>query len=164
LHPCGVSNADIWQIQQGSRFADQGAFQGGESAFMHAMSNGNTTQSASAAENQTAAFIASQMHDAVSVYNAGGTSQAMFIFGLAMHPVMDVTSPAHTDANGNPIPWCGMNPFSCSQWWQHWGPQSIEDKKHLDAHPEVQEIENFMIRNWFQALTGKPLNCNGCSN
>lgn len=41
-------------------------------------------------------------------------------------------------------------------------PWSVEDLNHLSAHPEVQELENLMVRNWFQALTGKKLNC--CSN
>jgi uncharacterized protein RhaS with RHS repeats len=163
LHPCGVSNADIWQIQQGSQYADSWQFQGAQYSYMHAMSDGTANQSPSAAQNQTASFVAANMKVANSQYKAGATSQAMFTFGLAMHPLMDVTSPAHTDQNGNPIPWCGTNPASCSQWSKHgdW-PTSIEDLKHLNAHPEVQESENFIIRNWFQALTGKKLSC--CSN
>lgn len=130
---------------------------------MHAMSDGTTNQSTSSAQNQTAAFIAAQMHVATNQMNAGATSQAMFTFGIAMHPVMDIMSPAHTDPNGNPIPWCGFAPWSCSNLSQHGNsPWSIEDLNHLNAHPDAQELENFMIRNWFQALTGKNLNC--CSN
>lgn len=160
LHPCGVSNADIWQIQQGSDFADSFAFQGAEWSFMHAMSNGSAHQTANDARRQTTQFVASQMSDANSVYNAGGNDQAMFLFGIAMHPLMDSTSPAHTDPQGNPIPWCGLSPFSCSQLRQHGdGPFSIEDLEHLNARPDVQQKENLEIRNAFKALTGKTLCC-----
>jgi len=82
---------------------------------------------------------------------------------MAIHPVMDVTSPAHTDQNGSPIPWCGPNLFSCSQWWLHgdnWG--TVENLKHLNAHPEVQKKEDIMIRGLFETVTGKKLEC--CSN
>jgi RHS repeat-associated protein len=168
LHPCGVSNSDIWQMQQGSDFADSFAFQGGEWSFMHSMSNGSADQSPADAQNQISQFVGEQMNNAREVYNAGGNDQSMFLFGLAMHPVMDQTSPAHTDSNGNPIPWCGLAPWSCSQLSEHGdSPWSIEDLDHLNRDPEAQELENFLIRNWFQALTGKKLECHDhdhCSN
>lgn len=159
LHPCGVSNADIWQIQQGSRWLDSNT-QGSEWSYVHSMRDGNAGQGPAVAQQLRDQFIASQMHDAQEVLNAGGRDQAMFIFGVAMHPVMDMTSPAHTDPQGNPIPWCGFAPWSCSNLSQHGdSPWSIEDLNHLDSHPETQELENFLIRNWYQTLTGKPLNC-----
>jgi len=81
-----------------------------------------------------------------------------------MHPLMDMTSPAHTDPNGNPIPWCGLNPFSCSQLRLHGdSPLSIENLNHLNADPSVQDRENLLIRNAFQSLAGKKLNCDSCS-
>jgi RHS repeat-associated protein len=160
LHPCNVSNADIWQIQQGSDFDDRFDFQGPEWSFMHAMRNGSANQSPDDAKRQTAQFVADQMRGATSVYQAGGNDQAMFLFGVAMHPLMDETSPAHTDAQGNPIPWCGLNPFSCSQLRLHGdGPFSIEDVDHLNARPDVQQKENVIIRNAFKALTGRNLCC-----
>ena len=110
-------------------------------------------------------FVSDEMAGATSVYNAGGNTQAMFLFGLAMHPLMDMTSPAHTDQNGNPIPWCGLNPFSCSQLRLHGDVPltSIENLSHLNADPSVQERENLLIRNAFQSLTGTKLNCDSCS-
>ena len=165
LHPCGVSNDDIWQIQQGSHFVDQ-HFQGGEYSYMHAMSNGTANQSAADAQDAAAGFTGSEMHDAQSVYDAGGISQSMFIFGVAMHPVMDQTSPAHTDyGTGNPRAWCGMF-GSCSNTLEHGGDTdspswagSIEDVAHLNGNPEVQELENFLIRTWYHTLTGRGCNC-----
>ena len=164
LGPCGVSDADISEIQQGSQSADSLMYQAPQYAFMHAMSNGVTHQSPLAAAAQTSSFIAAEMQVATNQMGAGARSQAMFTFGVAMHPLMDVTSPAHTDPDGNPIPWCGFSPFSCSNLSQHddmpW--TSIENLDYLNAHPELQEVENSIIRNWFQALTGQKLKC--CSH
>jgi hypothetical protein len=127
---------------------------------MHSMSNGNINQTALEAQSQRDQFVSNEMSDATAVYNAHGNSQAMFLFGLAMHPLMDMTSPAHTDPNGNPIPWCGLNPFSCSQLGLHGDmPQSIENVSHLNADPTVQEREDLILRSAFQSLTGRKLCC-----
>jgi hypothetical protein len=143
-----------------SRVVDSDAFQAAQYSFMHAMSDGTANQSVTAAQQQTAAFIWAEMGSAANEMSAGANDQAMFTFGLAMHPVMDVTSPAHTDANGNPIPWCGMSVGSCSHLLEHGpSPLSIEDLKHLNASPNVQDTENFLIRTFFQSLTGKRLPC-----
>jgi RHS repeat-associated protein len=159
LYPCGVSAADIWDIQQGSRFADSDVFQGAQYSYMHAMRDGTDNQSVTSAQQQTAAFIWAGMAAAKNSLSAGANDQAMVDFGLAMHPVMDVTSPAHTDANGNPIPWCGML-GSCSHLLKHGdSPWSIEDLNHLNSSPDVQNAENFLIRTFFQTLTGKQLRC-----
>lgn len=105
-------------------------------------------------------IVADQLAGASQVYNAGGTSQGMFLLGLALHPGMDATSPAHTDPNGNPIPWCGLNPFSCSNLSQHGpGPQSLENLNHLNSNPEAQKTVNILIRNAYKNLTGMSLCC-----
>jgi len=159
LHPCGVSDEDIRQIEQGSEYVDSLQFQGAEDAYMHAMRNGTNNQSVFDAMQQTSNFISAEMTSATSEMSAGDVSEAMFTFGMAMHPLMDVTSPAHTDANGNPIPWCGLSPWSCSNISQHDDlPGSIENVKRLNAHPEIQELENALMRGWFQLLTGRKLN------
>jgi hypothetical protein len=161
LHPCGVTNADIYQIQQGSREADAWAFQGADSAPMHAMSNGDSGQLPPDARNAAAAFTATEMQDARTLYDTpGGESAAMYVFGLAMHPVMDETSPAHTNyQNGNPIPWCGPSPFGCSQIFEHGDfPSSVEDLDALNHNPEAQELANVIIRYWFHVLTGRKMN------
>lgn len=127
---------------------------------MHSMSDGNAKQTSAAAANARDQFIASEMHDAQTTLNAGGWAQAMFLFGVAMHPVMDQTSPAHTDPQGNPIPWCGLAPWSCSDVFAHGdSPWSVEDLNHLNSQPEVQQLENFLIRSWYQILTGEKLKC-----
>ncbi len=158
LHPCHVSNEEIWQIQQGSQFIDD-HFQGAEYAYMHYMLDGTVNQSPGDAVNATDEFVQHQFGDAVAVLAAGGTSQSMFLLGTAMHPLMDMTSPAHHDAAGLPLPWCGMNPFSCSNLLDH---ALFENVDMLNAHPEIQEEENAILRSWYEVLTGKSLDC-GCN-
>jgi hypothetical protein len=157
LHPCHVSNADIWEIQQGSQFIDD-HFQGPEYAYMHYMSNGTAHQLPADAMNATNSYVQQQMADAATVFAAGGASQALFLLGTAMHPLMDMTSPAHHDVHGLPLPWCGFNPVGCSNLLDH---ALLEDVDLLNAHPEIQERENAIMRGWYELLTGKPLDC-GC--
>ena len=130
---------------------------------MHAMSNGDTGQSPADARNAMTTYVANEMGDATNLYStAGGESAAMYNFGLAMHPMMDVTSPAHTDySNGNPIPWCGLDPFGCSQLNRHGDmPGSVEDVNALNHNPEAQELANFVLRFWFHVMTGRKMkNC-----
>jgi len=165
LHGCSeISDADIYQMQRGSRYVDEN-FQGPEYSFMHAMSNGNANQSALAAETQTAAFITAESRAVQTEVASGYWNQAIFEFGIAMHPVMDMTSPAHTDVNGNPIPWCGMGGCGGVAGLEQVAQHSVADVtgiervQDLNAHPEMQQRENIMIRNYFQAATGKTLNC-----
>lgn len=164
LHTCGVSDADLFQIQQGSRSVDEN-YQGSEYSYMHSMSNGNAHQSALSAETERDSFIQVETQEAAADFRSGNTQPAMFVFGLAMHPVMDMTSPAHVDANGSPIPWCGLT--GCAedraQVLQH-SPNDysgIERTRDLNAHPGIQHRENEMMRSYFEAVTGRKLNC-GC--
>ncbi len=164
LHPCGVSNADIWQIQEGSKWFDRWS-QGSEWANAHSTGIG-TGQSAEAANLGRNSFMHGQLMTARSQWNAGARNQAMFTFGVAMHAPMDWTSPAHTDNQGNPIPWCGMggcgpgtqSVFEHSAdgfpWWG--GRERVAD---LNAHPELQEVNNLIIRHWYEQLTGQKLQC-----
>ena len=161
LAPCGVSDHDIKQIQKGSRHADDFKFQGAEYSYMHSMTNGSSNPPQSAADmmQQRDAFVAAQMANAQNE-SQGNHDQAMFDFGFAIHPLMDQTSPAHVDPQGNPIPWCGLNPFGCSQFSKHGDlPWSKENLKALNARPDVQKRENIIIRSYYESLTGQKLDC-----
>jgi len=162
LSPCGVSDADIYEIQRGSRSVDQD-YQGAEYAYMHSMSNGNISQSASKAVAQRNSFVQVEVREAIADFAAGDRNQAMFVFGIAMHPVMDMTSPAHTDRNGNPIPWCGLTGCANNrgQVLEH-SPNDltgIERVQDLNANPEIQRLENQLIRGYFESVTGQKLRC-----
>ena len=165
LHGCnGISDADIWQIQQGSQWFDDN-FQDPIWSFGHAMSNGNAHQSPDDAKRATSAFISGQVGIAKNDLGAGSRNQALFIFGVAIHPVMDGTSPAHMDPQGNPIPWCGY--LGCGgidglkQVNQHSGYDITGIERVQDLTVPIQQNNTRMIRNWYQALTGQSLDC-GC--
>ena len=105
------------------------------------------------------------MRFAANAAQAGGSDQALFDFGAAMHPLMDMTSPAHTDyATGEPRPWCGVF-GSCSNTFDHGGdsdapnPWSIEDLDALNSRPDVQDAENDIIRRYYHDLTGRGCHC-----
>jgi hypothetical protein len=133
------------------------------------MSDGNAKQKPLDAQKARDGFINQQIGDAKSVLGAGGESQGMFLFGMAMHPVVDQSSPAHTDpATGDPIPWCGYGGcgwFGLGQVNKHsrYDLTGIERIQDLNANPEVQQRMNKAIRNYFQGLTGQKLPCD-CSD
>lgn len=165
LHPCGLTNHELWQIQRGSRHADDFKFQGAEYSYMHSMTNGssNPPQTAADMAQQRDQFVATQTANAANELQQGNEDQALFDFGYAMHPLMDATSPAHVDPQGNPIPWCGLNPVGCSQFSQHGDtPWSKENLKALNARPDVQQRMNGIIRSYYESLTGRKLKCNDC--
>lgn len=115
-----------------------------------------------------------QLRQARTQLRGGFRSLALQTFGVAMHPVMDRTSPAHTDSIGNPIPWCGIGfrGIGCGDYqpMEHSPDETsamarvnpgLERVADLNAHPEVQETMNTIIRSWYEQLTGQKLNCNG---
>lgn len=165
LHGCkGISDLDIWQIQKGSRWFDENS-QGADWSFGHAMSNGNAKQPGRDARNMTASFVAREMGVARNTLNAGARNQGLFDFGIALHPLMDMTSSAHTDGQGNPIAWCGLKGCGGLSGLQQVNQHSVYDitgiERVQDLTPSVQQLNTFMIRNWYQAITGKRLDC-GC--
>jgi len=164
LHSCGgVSNGDIYQIQQGSQYADTSPFQAANFSYMHMMRNGDDpNQTTQQVQDLAAAFTAGNLQVAAKQLNAGVRSQAMFSFGLAMHPLMDQTSPAHTDANGNALAWCGLGGW-CSDRRLHGddsNPLTLEGVNELNRLPGVQQAMNITIRSYFQQLSGRKLHCN----
>lgn len=81
------------QIRAGSRFADSGKFQKPEFNHMHAM-----RQKDESVENATAkmyAYVSEHMKNYIAFKNAGELEKAYFELGMALHPIMDSTSPPH---------------------------------------------------------------------
>ena len=95
--------ADIWAIMRGSRQFDLGLSQLPRNSFMHSMRA--TGQNPSAAIAKRDGFIESNMRDAENAQSRGDHQAAMSSLSIAMHTVMDETSPAHVDASGNPLVW-----------------------------------------------------------
>ena len=79
-------------IKEGSAYSDKMKFQGADYAFMHAMSS--EKMDASASKLKMCAYIKEKMEEANDAKNKG-SGNYWFLLGMALHPVMDSTSPAH---------------------------------------------------------------------
>ena len=79
--------------KRGSAYADSKQFQDAAHAYMHAMRNPEQTAAqANAAMNK---YINWHMQAYRSFLNAGMVNLAYFQLGMALHPLMDCTSPTH---------------------------------------------------------------------
>jgi RHS repeat-associated protein len=88
-----LSPAAIAALMRGSRFADSRQFQDTAHSYMHAMrAPGQTVEEAERLMNN---FIRQQVADYKRLMAEGKTDEAYFALGMAMHPLMDATSPAH---------------------------------------------------------------------
>jgi hypothetical protein len=88
-----LSPAAIAALMRGSRFADSRQFQDTAHSYMHAMrAPGQTVEEAERLMNN---FIRQQVADYKRLMAEGKTEEAYFALGMAMHPLMDATSPAH---------------------------------------------------------------------
>lgn len=108
----GLSNAQRNQLKQTSAWVDRAAGQTKAHNHEHAMrSPGENPAAANRAIDQNI-----QNHEQAAQRAQGGTPEhagqinntALGEFGQALHTVEDRTSPAHTDANGNPREWSGI--------------------------------------------------------
>jgi len=102
LRGCGMSNADIWQLQEESDFQDAWQFGGQDpdNAYKHSMASPG--QSSQDALNAINGYIAQNLNLAAEMYQTyGDTASAsnptdtwLTPFGDALHTITDSTSPA----------------------------------------------------------------------
>jgi RHS repeat-associated protein len=86
--------AEAWNgLVAGSAYADALKHQGPEFAFMHAMSS--SAMNAAQSRAKMCDFIKEQRGRYTMFAQRGDSYQAFFALGMALHPVMDSTSPAH---------------------------------------------------------------------
>lgn len=98
-----LSAADIASIQAGSKYADRAAMQTNAASYVHSMVGpGGTSAGMREARAQ---YMSSKLRTARALLAVGDRAGAMFAFGEAIHPLMDATSPYHTDASGQPRMW-----------------------------------------------------------
>lgn len=88
-----LSPKAIAAIQRGSRRADSQQYQDLSHSYMHAMRSQN--QGADEAAARTASFIGGQVAEYKRLLAAGQEGKAYEALGMAMHPLMDATSPSH---------------------------------------------------------------------
>lgn len=77
--------------------------QGTKDSYQHSMAEAG--QNALAQQAGTKEYVEDMTGAAKVSELSGHHSMAMFELGAAMHPVMDATSPTHTDASGKPRVW-----------------------------------------------------------
>jgi RHS repeat-associated protein len=92
----------ISQIQEGSNYADSWKHQGPDFNHMHAMRQKG--ESAEAANDKMQEFVSVHMKEYSRLMEAGQPEKAYFALGMALHPIMDSTSPSH---EGFPV-WEGL--------------------------------------------------------
>jgi len=98
-----LSPAAIAALMRGSRFADSRQFQDKAHSYMHAMrAPGQTVEEAERLMNN---FIRQEVADYKRLMAEGKTDEAYFALGMAMHPLMDATSPSHDGYQE----WKGLN-------------------------------------------------------
>ncbi len=90
-----LSSTAIAALQRGSAEADSGKYQDIVHSYMHAMRAPN--QSAEVAAGLTVTFIMQKTNEYKSLMKEGKTEEAYEALGMAMHPLMDNTSPSHED-------------------------------------------------------------------
>ncbi len=110
LKPCGVSNHDIWLIQEESDFVDL-IWQLPDDAYKHGMkAPWESAQDAIQDSNgwiQQNLNLSSQMYQQMGPDTASASNPTITWttpFGDALHTIMDSTSPMHRH-NGTPISW-----------------------------------------------------------
>lgn len=175
LGPCGVPDFIIKQLQEDSREWDKMS-QGPDQSNFHSMAMPNQTpQQAIDGRNQ---IIADYMEKSQYWYSQGRDQDAYFDMAIAIHAIMDMTSPAHTDPQGNPYTWCGKRgcpgdstlgsifKLRRNNARKH-SPtdipgDGIENLPYLNKHPQYYEPNDEGIRLVYEFMTGKPLNCDKC--
>lgn len=125
----------IDKIKKGSRFADSWKYQGAEYSYMHAMSSDvlNKTQSKE--------MYCIYVNAYLNVYKQmlkSDKGQAYFYLGMALHAVMDSTSPAH--AGFQKWDWTSTTPLHHGDF--NWN--SYENVINLEDMNKIQPTINLM--------------------
>lgn len=160
LRACGVSNDDIWQIQEESDFIDL-VDQLPDDAYKHAMKA--PWQSPQSAIHDTNEWIQDNLNSASQMYQQFGDTIGMgnptdtwtTPFGDAVHAMTDATSPMHRQ-NGMPQSWPWYpnafhhggpgNPFGSGESW-------------ADMTPDLMQQNLAAIQRAYEQVTGKKCGC-----
>jgi RHS repeat-associated protein len=163
LHPCGVSNAEIYTLQQDSRRFDSQTGMGEADANYHAMARPG--QSTADAIQGIQDIIGNQLDIArLNMDSNPSDEYGLDQLAIGMHTLMDLSSPAHVHqkSNGNyvPLTWC--EPMGCPgnlavTVHSPFEDVGIEDAKHITS--EIMAMEVQALRLAYEYATGKQLTC-----
>ena len=105
-------------------------------------------QSVADAKAQTKQFIAGMMGAAITLESSGHHEDAMNALAKAMHAEMDKTSPAHRDANGDPLPWDLYSPSGVSAHMKL-------DESSQPSQREIQDMDAKLMAMYNHVMAAK---------
>jgi RHS repeat-associated protein len=143
-----ASTACIARLKQSSRDFDKKT-QGVQFTHVHSMRAKDQKPEDAISARDT--FIKETLEKAKKAANSGECDEAMDLLGQALHPIMDSTSPMHTDSSGNPKVWNPLWPFG------HSPNDSIGNETVKDITPEIYKKMDEEIRKAFEKIK-----CNCC--
>lgn len=135
-------------MQAASRSFDKGT-QGSDESYKHSMRRKDETPAAAIAARDK--FVSERLNLAHKMWLGCHREWALWFLGEAMHPVMDSSSPMHTDSKGNPKIWNPLWPFGHSPN-EHIGSETwkqltaaiynSQDKLLMDMYRQVFEFHD----------------------
>ena len=128
-------------LMRGSKLVDSQQYQDIAHSYMHAMRAPN--QSAEEAAGLTVTFITQKVAEYKALTSQGKTDDAYVALGMAMHPLMDSTSPAHEGMQT----WNSLltHPLEA---WEHKKKESVEI---FNANPTYLQKSIDLLRNFYDA-------------
>lgn len=93
-------------------------------------------------------FISETIAAARAAAVANDLQTALRLLGEALHPVMDYSSPMHTDGAGNPRIWRGI----VRDGWGHSPNDTVGNERTQDITQAVYDLEDPIILSYFVAV------------
>lgn len=121
----------ISQIEKGSAYSDSWKFQSPNFNHMHATRQND--ESIDAARDKMQGYINEHLHSFQTFLDAGQFEKAFFELGMALHPIMDSTSPSHEGFQ----PWEGVLNTPGYQLINHWGKEQSISPDRLSKTIEL---------------------------
>jgi len=141
-------------VKQASRDFDKET-QGPGEAHKHSMKEENEENEHAIEKRDD--FIRRTLDRARLYAKAGDCMHALKLLGIALHPIMDWSSPMHTDPRGNPIEWRGI-----TSGWGHspgvpYDPWNRLGNENLaDIPPGLFELTDRQVNDAFDYVFGSP--------
>ncbi len=128
-------------LMRGSKEADTMKYQDSAHSYMHAMRAQN--QSAEESAGLTVTFVMEKVAEYKSLMAAGQEGKAYEALGMALHPLIDSTSPSHEGTQEWRSPW--IHPIDALE---HIKKESVEK---FDANPSYLQKSVDLLRNFYDA-------------
>ena len=119
------------QIEKGSAYADSTEFQNTDSNHMHAMRQKD--ESPEVANDKMQKYINEHLNNYSILIETEQIEKAYFELGMALHPIMDSTSPSH---EGYQV-WVGFSNTSWDNLLIHWAKEQIISSDRLSKTVEL---------------------------